>query len=111
MNRDQQIDKIQAAVEAADHIPADKKAELLGLLSRLKPAIAKASQTHQDHAEKIVRLVEASAHEATHGERKPGAIRKLVRELEQSVKKFEASYPDLVAAVTEYSALLSALGI
>ena len=111
MNRDQQIDKIQTAVESADHIPADKRAELLGLLSRLKPAIAKASQTHQDHAEKIVRLVEASAHQAIQGEKKPGAIRKLVRELEQSVKKFEASHPDLAAAVTEYSTVLSALGI
>ncbi len=111
MNRDQQIDKIQAAVEAANHIPADKKAELLGLLSRLKPAIAEASQTHEDHAEKIVRLVEASAHEATHAEKKPDAMRKLVRELEQSVEKFEASHPDLFAFVTEYTALLSALGI
>jgi CRISPR/Cas system CSM-associated protein Csm2 small subunit len=111
MNREQQIDKIQAAVDAADHIPADKKAELLSLLSRLKPAIAKASQTHKDHAEKIVRLVEASTHEATHGEKKPDAIRKLVGEIEQSVKNFETSHPDLVAFATEYSALLSALGI
>ncbi len=109
--KDEQIEKIRSAVESADHIPADKKAELLRLLSRLKPAIAKASQTHKDHAEKIVRLVEASAHEATHGEKKPDAIRKLVRELKQSVEKFEASHPDLVAAVTEYSAMLSALGI
>jgi hypothetical protein len=109
--KDEQIEKIRSAVKSADHIPADKKAELLRLLSRLKPAIAKASQTHQDHAEKIVRLVEASAHEATHGEKKPDAIRKLVRELEQSVKKFEESHPDLVAFVTEYTGFLSALGI
>ena len=109
--KDEQIEKIRSTVEAADHIPADKKAELLRLLSRLKPAIAKASQTHQDHAEKIVRLVEVSAHEATHGEKKPDAIRKLVRELEQSVEKFEVSHPDLVAFVTEYTGFLSALGI
>ena len=109
--RDEQIEKIRSAVESADHIPADKKAELLRLLSRLKPAIAEASQTHKDHAEKIVRLVEASAHEAAHGEKKPEAMRNLVRELDQSVEKFEASHPELVAAVTEYSALLSALGI
>jgi ABC-type transporter Mla subunit MlaD len=109
--KDEQIEKIRSAVESADHIPAAKKAELLGLLSRLKPAIAKASQTHKDHAEKIVRLVEASAHEATRSEKKPDAIRKLVRELEQSVEKFEASHPDLVAFVTEYTGFLSALGI
>jgi CRISPR/Cas system CSM-associated protein Csm2 small subunit len=111
MDRDQQIEKIQSAVESAEHIPADKKAELLGLLSKLKPEIANASQTNQDHAEKIVRLVEASAHEATRTEQKPDSIRKLVRELEQSAENFEASHPELVALVTEYTALLSALGI
>jgi ABC-type transporter Mla subunit MlaD len=108
---DEQIEKIRSAVEAADHIPAAKKAELLGLLSKLKPAIAKASQTHQGHAEHIARLVEASAHEAAHPERKPESIRKLLRELKQSVEKFEASHPELVAWVTEYSGFLSALGI
>jgi prefoldin subunit 5 len=109
--RDEQIEEIRSAVEAAEHVPADKKAELLGLLSKLKPAIAKVSQTHQDHAESIARLVDASAHEATRAEKKPESIRMLVRELEQSVEKFEASHPKLVALVTEYTAFLSALGI
>jgi len=108
---DEQIEKIQAAVESAEHIPVDKKAELLGLLSKLKPAIAKTSQTHQDHAENIGRLVQASAYEATRAEQKPESIRKLVRELEQSAENFEASHPELVASVSKYSTLLSALGI
>ena len=107
--KDEQIERIKAAVESADHISADKKAELLRLLSKLKPAIARASQTHGDHAEKIGRLIEASAHEAT--KKQPKSARNLVRELEQSVEKFEASHPELVAAVTEYTAFLSALGI
>ena len=109
--RDEQIERIKAAVDSAEHIPADKKAELLGLLSKLKPAIAKASQTHKDHAENIARLVEASAHEASRAEQNPGAIRKLLRELEQSVENFETSHPELVALVTEYTAFLSAVGI
>jgi ferritin-like metal-binding protein YciE len=107
--KDEEIERIRSAVESADHIPAEKKTELLRLLSKLKPTIAKASETHQDQAEKIGRLVEASTHEAT--KRKPDAVKKLVRELEQVVEKFEASHPELVASVTEYSALLSALGI
>jgi len=109
--KDEQIEKIQAAVESAEHIPDDKKTELLGLLSKLKPEIAKASETHQDHAENVARLVEASAHEATRAERKPESIRNLLHELKQSVENFEASHPQLVALVTEYSAFLSALGI
>lgn len=107
--KDEQIERLRGAVESADHIPAAKKAELLRLLSKLKPTIAKASETHQDHAEKIGRLVEASTQEAT--KKKPDSVKKLVRELEHAVENFEASHPDLVASVTEYSALLSALGI
>ena len=109
--KDEQIEKIQSAVESAGHIPDDKKSELLGLLSKLKLAIAKASQTHGEHAENIARLIEASAHEAARVEPKPDSIRKLLGELKKSVEKFEASHPQLVAAVTEYSAFLSALGI
>jgi ABC-type transporter Mla subunit MlaD len=107
----ERLEKTKSAVEAAGHIPDDKKTELLGLLSKLKPEIAKASETHQDHAERIAHLVEASAHEATRAERKPESIRNLLHELKQSVENFEASHPQLVALVTEYSAFLSALGI
>ena len=107
----ERLEKTRSAVEAAAHIPADKKTELVGLLSKLKPEIAKASETHQDHAEKIARLVAASAHEAARPERKPESIQNLLHELKQSVENFEASHPQLVALVTEYSALLSALGI
>lgn len=106
---DEGLEKTKSAVESADHIPADKKAELLRLLSKLKPAIAKASQTRQDHAEKVARLLEASAQKATRKE--PDSLKKLLIELEESVGKFEASHPELVALVTEYSAFLSALGI
>jgi len=107
----ERLEKTKSAVEAAGHIPDDKKTELLGLLSKLKPEIAKASETHQDRAERIAHLVEASAHEATRAERKPESIRNLLHELKQSVENFEASHPQLVALVTEYSAFLSALGI
>ena len=105
------LEKTKSAVEAAGHIPDDKKTELVGLLSKLKPEIAKASEKNQDHAEKIARLVEASAHQAARAERKPESIRHLLHELKQSVENFEASHPQLVALVTEYSAFLSALGI
>jgi len=49
----ERIEKTKSAVESAGNIPADKKAELLGLLSKLKPAIAKVSQTHQEDAQSI----------------------------------------------------------
>ena len=107
----ERIEKTKSTVAAADHIPADKKAELSATLSKLKPALAEISQTHQEHAETIARLVEASAHEATRQEKRPEHLKKLSQELKQSVEKFEASHPQLTAFVTEYSAILSALGI
>ena len=108
---DEHIEKTKSAVESAGNIPADKKAELLDLLSKLKPAIAKVSETHHDDAQSIARLVEASARETIRAREKPVPIKRPLHELKKSVEKFEASHPDLVAFVTEYSAFLSALGI
>ena len=73
---DEHIDKTKSAIESAGNIPADKKAELLNLLSKLKPEIAKVSQTHHEDARSIARLVEASAHEVTRAERKPEASKR-----------------------------------
>ena len=108
---DERIQKIKLAVEAADHIPPEKKAELLGVLAKLKPVIAKVAQTHEEEAESISRFVEASAHEAAKKKKHPEGLDQILRGLRQSVQKFEASHPDLTAFITEYSAVLSGLGI
>jgi Domain of unknown function (DUF4404) len=108
---DERIEKTKSAIESAGNIPADKKAELLDLLSKLKPAIAKISQTHREDAQSIARLVEVSAQETLRAQKKPDLIKRLSRELKKSVENFEGSHPELVAFVTEYSAFLSAMGI
>ena len=108
---DEHIEKTKSAIEAAGNIPADSKAELLDLLSKLKPAIAKVSETHHEDARSIARLVEASARETIRTQKKPEQSKKLLHELKQSVENFEASHPELTAFVTKYSAVLSALGI
>ncbi len=108
---DERIEKIKSAVEAADHISPEKKAELLAVLAKLKPAITKVAKTHEEEAERISRYVEASAHEAARMKTHPEGLEKVLHGLKQSVEKFEASHPDLTAFVTEYSAVLSGLGI
>jgi Domain of unknown function (DUF4404) len=108
---DEHIEKTKSAIESAENIPADKKAELLDLLSKLKPTIAKVSETHQEDAQRIARLVEASAEETIRAQKKPEPTKRLSHELKQSVEKFEASHPQLVAFVTQYTGFLSALGI
>jgi hypothetical protein len=107
----EQIEKSKAAVESAGHIPAEKKAQILDSLSKLRPAIVYLSETHADEAQRIARSVEESAHEATRTEKRPGALKKISRELEEAVEKFEASHPKLVEVVTEYSALLAEMGL
>ena len=106
---DEHIEKTKSAIESAENIPADRKAELLDLLSKLKPAIAKVSETHHEHARSIARLVEASAQETIRTQKKPE--QQLLHELKESVQNFEASHPQLAAFVNQYSTLLSALGI
>ena len=108
---DERNEKTKSAVEAADHIPAERKAELLELLAKLKPAIDKVAQTHPDDAQSIGRFVEASAQEAARKSKRPERLRTALRELKESVEKFEASHPDLSAFVNQYSTVLSALGI
>ena len=108
---DEHIEKTKAAIESAENIPADRKAELLDLLSKLKPAIAKVSQTHHEHAQSIARLVEASARETIRPEKEPEYTNRLLHELKRSVENFETSHPEVTAFVTKYSAVLSALGI
>ena len=108
---DERIEKIKSAVEAADHIPAEKKAELLAILANLKPAIAKVAETHPEDAQNIGQVVEASVQIAARENKRPERLENAVRELKQSVEKFEASHPELAAFVNRYSTLLSALGI
>jgi|SRR5215831_11303468 len=106
---DEHIEKTKSAIESAENIPADRKAELLDLLSKLKPAIAKVSETHHEDARSIARLVEASTQETIRTEKKPE--QHLLHELKESVERFEVSHPQFAAFVNQYSTLLSALGI
>ena len=108
---DEHIEKTKVAVDAAGHLPEDKKAALSEVLSKLKPGLAQISETHQEDAERIARLVEASAHEATRPEKRPEHLNTHLHGLREYAQKFEASHPHFAAFVTEYSTLLSALGI
>jgi len=108
---EEQIEKSKLAVEAAEHISPEQKAKLLGALSKIKPVIGQASQVHAEHAQNVAKLIEASAHTAAHDNQRPDRLKHILQELKQSAQNFEASHPQLTAAVTEYSTVLSALGI
>ena len=107
----ERIERAKSAVEAADHIPAAKKTELLGMLAKLKAAIARIGQTYEEDAQSIARMVEASTHEATRKNKRPELLKTVLRGLKQSVRHFESSHPDVVASVTQYSGFLSEMGL
>jgi DNA-binding NarL/FixJ family response regulator len=107
---DEHIEKIRSTVEASD-LPTKQKTELLDRLAKVKPALAQVAQTNHEGAQNVARLVEASTHEATRKDKQPDLVSKALHRLKRSVEQFEASHPQLVASVTEYSAMLSALGI
>ena len=108
---EERIEKTKSVVEAAAHIPAEQKAKLLDALSKMKPAIAEASQMDAEHAGNVAKLVEATAHVAAANRQRPEYLKGLLQDLKKSAENFEASHPHLTTAIAEYSTVLSALGI
>jgi hypothetical protein len=108
---EERFQKTESAVKDAENISADKKAELLGQLSKLKSAVGRVSETHQEDARSIARFAEASAREATRKKKKPALLKTALDGLKQSVEEFEASHPELVAAVNQYATFLAEIGI
>lgn len=108
---EEQIRKAESALESATGISSDKKSELLTLLSNLKSALGSASQTHYEAAQGVARLAGASAREATRPDKKPELLGAALDRLKQSVKKFEATHPDLVITVNGFATALAEMGL
>jgi hypothetical protein len=110
MNQDR-IDKIQAAVNGAQHLPDGVRAELLRLLAELKAEVEPLSDAHGEDAQSIAGFAEASIHEATRSEKKPALAEAAIGGLTASVEGFEASHPQLVEVVNRIAVALSNMGI
>ena len=108
---EERIHSTESAVKAADNISADKKAELLGLLARLKSALGEVSQTQQEDAQSIAHFAEASAREATRRKKKPKLLKTALDGLKQSMEEFEASHPELVGLVNQFATVLADMGL
>jgi len=108
---DDRIERTESTVQAAGGVPEEKKAEVLGLLSQLRAKIRKLSETHEEDADSIARLVEVSAHEAARAEKKPGLLQTTLHGLKQSVEGFEASHPEVVEVVNKFATALANMGL
>src|SRR3954447_14208139 len=107
---DEHIEKIESAIKSGN-LPEEKKAELLGLLPKLKSALGGISERDDEHAENIAQLAAASADSAMRADRPGNAGETNVHGLKESVEGFEASHPQLVAVVNEFATVLSSMGV
>ena len=103
--------KIEARIENADSINADRRRELLDLLGKLKSEVASLSSTNEEQAHSIAGFTELSTHEAMRKEQNPQTLKHSLDGLSSSVQGFEESHPRLVQLVNAVSNTLSNLGI
>jgi hypothetical protein len=105
------IQEIEAKISGADAIKADRREELLRLLTNLKAEVEKLSKTHEEQAASIAGFTGVSAHEATRSSQNPDLLKLSLQGLSSSVQGIENSHPRLVQLVNAISNTLSNLGI
>ncbi len=105
------ISKIEDKIQDSPAIKDEKRAELLRLLGTLKSEIGELSKTHEQEAQRIAGLAEASAHEATLAGNNPERLDHAVNALAASVAGFEETHPKLVAVVNRIATVLANMGI
>ena len=108
---DETIAKLETNIRVSEAIQADKKAELLRLLTTLKSELATLEHTHAEHAESVLGLAERSMHEAIRQPKDPQLAASALQELSEAVAALEVSHPQLVNVVNAISMLLSNIGI
>jgi hypothetical protein len=104
------FNKIKTKIQTATSITAEKKAELLTLLSTLETEITALSKARSEHAESIAGFVERSTHEATRRDKDFELLRLSLAGLAASVKSFEVSHPRLVSDINYISTALANMG-
>ena len=108
---DETLAKLAMNIRTSDAIAADKKAEILRLLSTLQSEIATLAHTHAEHAASVVGFTERSTHEVVRQTKNPQLIALATQGLSASVEELEVSHPQLVQVVNALSMLLSNIGI
>jgi predicted TIM-barrel enzyme len=103
--------KLEMNIRQSDAIEADKKVELLRLLSTLQAEITVLEPTHAAHAASVVELTERSMHEVIRQTKDPELIASATQGLSASVEELEVSHPQLVQVVNAISMLLANMGI
>lgn len=77
----------------------------------LKSELKKLDAKHADKARSVESFADAAAHQAARKDRNPELLKTAVAGLERAAAEFEATHPNLAAAVAEICRELTELGI
>lgn len=105
------IKAIESTLEHAQNIPANRKAELLKLVSELKSEVRKLAETHRDEASSITRFADASTHEVARPQKNTQLADTALHGLRLSIQGLEESHPGIVAIVSRFATALSNMGL
>ena len=105
------IERIQASIDANESMNAEKKQELLTLISKLRNEVSTLEETHGDAARSVAGFAEASVHEATRREVNRELLRHSLDGMSLSVRRFEVSHPRLVGVINNIGQTLWRMGI
>jgi prefoldin subunit 5 len=108
---DYRIGIIEATIQKARNIPAERRDELLRMVAGLKSELTNLSKTHHEEAASITRFADASTHETSRSAKNPKLTQAALSGLRTSIEGLEDSHPVLVAAINRFATALSNMGL
>jgi len=105
------IVSIKETIRGAAALPEEKKKKLLNLLGQLEKEMEGLSDEDRESARKIARAAGTSTRRATGEDEDSHRLGEALDDLSETVTRFEASHPGLVAVVNRIADALSDIGI
>ena len=105
------ISHIEKSIRKSSTLSKKQKNEFLHQIGNLRKEISVLSKTNPEQAQSIAGFTQVSMHEAIRGEKNPELAQLSFKGLEESVRRFEVSHPQLVAAIDKIMDMLVAIGI
>jgi hypothetical protein len=106
---DQTISRLKDSIENASNLDSKKKAELLGLIEQMKNEMDQV--TALDEKGSIANFAYSSTYEAMKESGDKNLLDISLAGLNETVRKYEITHPELVKAVNAVCNFLSNLGI
>jgi len=98
------LNKIENMIEQSDKLTPEKKHELEKLAAQLRNELADLEKTNQEHAHSIAGFAKLTTHEALRQQRDEKLLQHAYGGLQESVREFEASHPDLTRVLQQICA-------